>query len=603
MILPKKKRMMILIGIISGIALIAILALLYITFATDIFKSKEELFDRYILDAIETADNFIIDDFSEDLSNKEYESDANFKINFIKGINTGEEDSSNSFNDLNLKVSSKVDNKNKFDYKLFSLYKGSNQIGKLEYVRDDDIYGIHLPGIRQYMCVKNENLLQLFDEESLTEQQKKYIKDTIPEIKFDLSDFKFTDSEKEQLISTYRKILSENTSKENYLKQNSALITFNKESINVNTYTLSLTKEKYNNLRIKLLEQLEKDEIVLNKIDNIQNKINEIYTLEKDYKQEFVKNIEEEILEIKNNNIGQEEVKISVYVKNGKTIRIHIDDKTIISTIDFIDENSGKSIKISMSKPDIVADSTEIEIKKEIKENENAFNIYYQKMKDQDIKEIKVSLKDTKSSENDINKTYEISYDDGNNKITFNYEDNIEIVDFISKDVNYADNNIILNDLDEETRNKVYKAIEDKGGQQIDLIKRNIQLTDLKDIISVFDPEDNFQIDEIGVSQKDKERFNSQFELYQGDEVKGSDMESLLNIAENNSSKAEIVTKEKDNVEIRISIKEGNTDSEGIQTVREVFEEREYANKKYKVVANYSEDGFVNEIVITYTKQ
>ncbi|MBQ3414277.1 MAG: hypothetical protein IJH39_02800 [Clostridia bacterium] len=601
MIMPKKKRTMIFAAIVSGIVLVAILLLMYVAFATDALKSSEELFGKYLINGLENTSEFIDTYQTDNLADKKYQSEANIKLNYIKDFNN-EQNSSNSFNDLVLKVNSQTDENDKYDYKLITLYKNSEKIGKIEYAKDDDMYGIHLPGIRQFMCVKNENLTQLFDMETLTEEQKKYVKDTIPEFDFDLSEFKFTEGEKEQLINTYRKIVSENTSKSNYSKQNGALITFNKESIKVNTYTLTMKKEDYNNLKIKILEQLQKDEIILGKIDKIQNKINEFYSLPKDYKQEFAKKINDEIEEIRNNNIGQEEVKMSVYAKDGKTKRIYIDDKTTTCTMDFIENNSTKTIKISTNKPDIVADSTEITLTSKKENNENEYKFYFQKVKAEDIDEFEISLTDNKQ-ENNIHKNYNISYNDENNKITFNIEDNIEFVDDITKNDNFENNKIIINDVNEAMKKRIFDAIKDKGGQQLDFIYGKIQLKDLEDIISIFDSEEKITLENVGITQKDKQMFNSQFEFYQGNEIAATQIVELLDAVKENTNKVEIISKDRDNVNVKISVEKGKDDSEGIRTAKEVFENREFSYNKYNVIIKYSEQGIVNEILITYNRQ
>ena len=77
----------------------------------------------------------------------------------------------------------------------------------------------------------------------------------------------------------------------------------------------------------------------------------------------------------------------------------------------------------------------------------------------------------------------------------------------------------------------------------------------------------------------------------------------MLSVLEGNSSKAEIVTNEKDKIEMKIAIESEKSDTEGIQEIKELLNEKNNLSKKYSIKFNYSDEGFINEAVITYTKK
>ena len=85
--------------------------------------------------------------------------------------------------------------------------------------------------------------------------------------------FDFTDEEKQQLANKYIGIIQSNISAEKYYKQSNAMITINNKSIQANAYSIKLTIEEYNNLYIKILEQIANDEIILSRIDLIEDEI------------------------------------------------------------------------------------------------------------------------------------------------------------------------------------------------------------------------------------------------------------------------------------------------------------------------------------------
>lgn len=602
MILPKKKRIMIIVVTISLIAMIAIGLLLYISLATDSLKSNDELFGKYMVSALENVEEFAKFEKDDRLETNKYESSMQIKLNYTKNIDTTDKNQNNNLNSTTLKIDSQVDNVTKYNYKLLSLYKDSEQIGKTEFVRNDNIYSIHLPGIKQYVSVRNGNLKELFNDGILTEEQKNLIPDSIPEFKFDISEFEFTKEEKEQLISKYKKIIDENTSKENYTKQNNALITVDKKDVNVNAYTLVLPKESYNDLRIKLLEQLKDDEIILNKIEKIQNKCEEFNIKNLDYKKNFTEYIEKTIKNIKDTNIGQEEVKVTVYVKNKKAVKLIIDDKQTKTTIDFVGENPNATIKVTYTKADITADETTMTFSKKKEDNQKSLDIYVQRIKDQKNDEFELKISQTEQN-GTINNSYNVTYNNGKNEIKLNAEESIRFVEAFSKDINYDGNNIIFNDVDTEAKNRILKAIIDKGGQQLNILNNSIKIEDIIDIFSMVDTGESISLEENGTTEKDKERFNSQFEFYQGEDVSANDVEQLLGSLENNSSSAQIITNEKDKIEIKIAVENGKSDSVGIEKVRELINDKSNSNKKFNITFGYSNDGLIKETLISYTKK
>ena len=78
------------------------------------------------------------------------------------------------------------------------------------------------------------------------------------------------------------------------------------------------------------IDKTQRDEIILNKIESIQNKINSINinsSESKDLKESFAEEIDLQIEKINKTNIGNQETKIIVYENSGKTIRTAIQGK------------------------------------------------------------------------------------------------------------------------------------------------------------------------------------------------------------------------------------------------------------------------------------
>lgn len=602
--MPRKKRIAIIIAMISIILLVVFSILIYLIVATDTFKSNKELFEKYAFKTFENFENFLTSDTQNSLNNDKYTSEAQLKINYVTNMNTTAENQTNDLNSTSLNINSQVDKNNNYDYKEIYLEKDSEKLGSFEYIQDDDIYGIHLSGIKQYVSVKNNNLKELAEDLDLTDEQISYIPNTISDINFDISDIKFTEEEKEQIASTYANVISDNVSKDNFSKQKSALITVGDKDVNTNAYTLTLNKEQYNNLKIKLLEQLAKDEIILSKLSILQDKITEFYPMNSiDYEQKYVDEINNIIKEIQDTNIGQEEVKITVYENLKQTVRILIDDKTTKTTLDFIGQNPNITIEATITKYDTVENSMVAVIEKVKQDNQNKFSVSFERIKSEETQKLEFILIDINNN-NSMEREISLSYNNGTNQISLNIDNEINLVkSFEQKEELTNENNIILNDLDKEKAKIIIGKLKNKASKQLNSIYDKINTDDITEAFSIFSMGETITVGDGEITENQKNRFNSQFEFYQGDEVETSDIKALLSTLKNNTSKAEIVSDDKDNIKIRIFVESGKKDDNGILKIEELLDENDNKGKKYKVRISYGDNGLINGIAITYTKE
>lgn len=93
------------------------------------------------------------------------------------------------------------------------------------------------------------------------------------------------------------------------------------KNITTNAYILKLTNEELNNLYVDLLESLKQDEIILNKIESIQNKINSINinsSESKDLKESFAEEIDLQIEKL---------IRLILEIKKPKLLYMKIQEK------------------------------------------------------------------------------------------------------------------------------------------------------------------------------------------------------------------------------------------------------------------------------------
>lgn len=601
--MPRKKRIATIVIVISFVIILLCAVLIYLLTATDVFKSDKELFGKYLFKTSENIENFFENYEQEELT--KYTSQMKAKINYTADMNTTAEDNQNNLNNIILNVDSQVDKESNYDYKEIYIKNSDEKLAKLEYLKNNDIYAVRVDGIKQFVAIKNQNLKDFSQKMGLSEDQINLIPNELDEKKIDFEKIKFTEDEKKQIANRYLKILNENVSKEKFSKQSNALITINGNDMNTNAYSLTLTKEQYNNLKIKILEQLKDDETILNKLELLKNETENIYKdANSDYKQNYINSIETTIKEIQDTNIGQEEVKISVYVNNKKTVRVIIDDKTTKTTMDFVDkDNKNKVMELNITKYDTVENSVIATIKRENQDNNEKISISIESIKAEEVHKLEMLLGNTKKS-NNIIKDFSISYNNGTNQLVFNVEDNIEKKENLENKIELTkNNNIILNELEQNKASIIISKVLEKVLNQINSIQNKVNEEDITSILSMFSTGESISLGDGTITENEKNRFNAQFEFYEGDEVQLEDIQALLTALKDNTSKVEIISNDKDDIKIKISVKSQKNDEKGIEQVKQLLESKDNKDKKYKVKVGYGENGLINAIAIVYVKE
>lgn len=338
--MPRKKRRMIMIGTILLILLILTIAFIIVYMNTDMFKSSHVLFTKYIGQNVENLSksyhNTEVSQLEEMLQNSKYETNTNIKVNYTQSIGTTAENSDNAINQLEIVGKGQVDKNEKYNYQDVQLLKQEEKIAELEYIENEDKKAIKFSDLfSQYIGGENENLKELFSKEDDEDLANSF---SIEEIQKDIRNiFEFSEEQKKDIQKKYTNIINNNTSKDNFTKQKNQTIQINEKSINVNAYTLTLTKEKMNQKFLDVLQEIKQDTDILAKADQI-GELEKKYKIvtEVDTKERFIKQVEEIIDNITKNNIGQEQAKIIVYENYHNAVRTEIQSPDFEFTIDFL---------------------------------------------------------------------------------------------------------------------------------------------------------------------------------------------------------------------------------------------------------------------------
>lgn len=614
--MPRKKRIAILvIAIILTILIIAgILGYLYLK--TDTFKPKETLFAKYLIQNFENINILKIENASEiedTLNNNKYTSQIKGTIEYTENLGTSSENKENKINDVGIKINSNVDKINNYDYKDISIESGNEKLLGLEYLKQDETYGIRLNDIQEFASIENNG------QSNNSEETKIYnIEKLASTIDFN-SILDFTDEEKQTLANTYIGIIQSNVSSDKYYKQSNAMITINNKSVQANGYFIKLTLEEYNNLSIKILEQISIDETILSRIDLIEDEIKAKYS---DYNQEetlrekFVNYINEKIEKIQNNNIGSEEVKLTVYENNMKTVRTSIEKSTEKLTLDLYGESSIKIDRV------VLGDSTEEQILKiEKTKSDVQFNtlLEYEKLQDNEI--IKnIQLNYLQNFENDkLNKEIELAISNEDYEGILKIEDNTEIVEEFENQITLDTNNVKLGELPQETKEIIKQILNENFEKQLSNLYSVVTLDDYRTMLENLDiiEKTSVQLPINGeVTEIERKRFNSQFEFFVSENLTFDNIKQLVNTAKNNFEDMRILTKDgkveeldtekldssnkdasdyKKNIsEILIYIKQNSNNTEKQESLLEFLDDNK--NNKYTVSINYDDNGLVRVV-------
>lgn len=621
--MPRKKRIALAIAIPSIIVIIIIITGILLYLNTDMFKSNKTLFFKYFgknsENIKEIEEIFESTEYEKNLQNNKYTDDINIKVNYTNNLQTTSEDNSNTINNVKLLIKGEEDKNNKYSYKDFKLEKDKNiatntenqsssensnesnnkeqNIMEVEYIKNDNNYGIRFSDLfKQYLLVENNNLKDLFRKIGYSEQELENVPDSIEINDITLSDIKFTEDEIKQLSEKYSEIINKKVSKEKFEKNSKQVITINEKNITTNAYILKLTNEELNNLYVDLLESLKQDEIILNKIESIQNKINSINinsSESKDLKESFAEEIDLQIEKINKTNIGNQETKIIVYENSGKTIRTAIQGKDYEINFDYINTQDEKNIELIVKKDEI--ETYNIKLKKD--KDGIKLEIY----SNDETNPIKISLEQNKNeSDKKCSNNINLKYENANSKLEVSAEQEINIVDNFENENTLNDqNSILLNGLEKEQLQAVLNQVSEEVQQKINSISEEVKINDIQEILEelgIINKQQNIEAG--GITETEKNRFNSKFEILKGEELDNENVLKVVEAVKDNIINAQVDTNEE--IKIEISRNESNQDIE--KSLEEYIKKEK--EKKYDIKIEYDEDTeLVKYIIMTPAKK
>ena len=550
------------ISVFLVVSLIVVGIILYLK--TDSFKSNEELFQRQFLQNIDIVNNLC--DISIESEYRKILEENNFnettKLNLKYIDSDGKED--NFIGNI-----TGIDNKqSNISFKDITIDYGTTNVMNMTYLKENNIHGIRFIKGTKFATIDTDNditaVLKYFGIEDIIDSGK--IKTV------SLSDlFTLSNEEIEQLEKQYLSTVLQYITKDNYSKQKEQTITLsNNQSVIANAYILNLSAEQVETIYEKILSKLLNDEVILAKLENIDTKIKETgINLDKDIKTYFTDTVNKKINEI---DIKSGLV-IAVYEVEGTTVRttIESENKAI-----YIDKNSSNGV-------DINTQNTKISIK-----NENdALQVEYEDYNNNVIS----YTRNLNINGNDIKSVTNLKYSNNNIKALEIGIDRViktGATDEISTSFEKS-GKVLLNDYDEKSTEKNLEALKNRI---IKLLREKRDETNSVLLNYIIEYNNQLEENEKTEEENKRKKFNSKFELYEGENQEQNIVSNLLDEAGKNMSNYQMIGNNK----IKIYVEQGKENTDLVSEIKsKIYTEEQ---KEYNIKMGYDKNAKINEITI-----
>lgn len=410
----------------------------YACFATDVFKTKKQLFFSYLLS----------DDLTSDLKDKDLakylEKEQNTVFSNKGEITANILDNSDSsdvyamFNNGKITIEGKTDNVQKKSEQEVTVALAQGINVPIQLRRDGEIYGIKTNLLyNKYIAIKNENLKSLVEKLGMEDSED------VPN-QIDFANLTFSDSEIKQIKDKYTKVFYNSV-------ENDML---DKEKVDGQTkVTLNMSGEKFVSIVEEMVDTLKKDEKLL-------NKLSDGTTVEKLKEQldDFVKVLKD------TETSESDKLSIALYIKSNKLVKCEImlaDEDTTETIASFEKEDKKLTIKTfesnEMNNQISISKDTNADTLSYVVNIENTSS-YGEKANIQLTMQFK-NLSKLESVEENIEAVVKYSEDEDETAIKLNYNNvNTFLKDAEIESFN-SDNAIVLNDKSEDEINDLVETI------------------------------------------------------------------------------------------------------------------------------------------------
>lgn len=338
--MDKKKVLLIVLPIVLLVIIAGVMSVL--VFATDSFKSNQELFlrsfsqNKDLLDIIENENINIQNQWKKANS---YQSNGELTVTYDNGTNNQA---------INLKTITKHNSSNNRTYSEIALKKDDADLLKVSYVNCDDIYAVKCDDILgNYIGVQNRDLQLFAKKMGLGDAEIANIPNVL-----DLESIenigKITAEEKQHIMNTYFKVIADTISKDKYSKLEKQQVSVDGKNYETNAYQVTLDVATVKQIALNCLTTLKSDNTTLVMLSNLLSGlgINSEYTDITNMNKAIDQIISEIPTQIDNNQIA---INVTVYENNANLLKtvIEIQNQGTI-TINHINSNNGNQKEMTI---------------------------------------------------------------------------------------------------------------------------------------------------------------------------------------------------------------------------------------------------------------
>ena len=551
---------------------------------TNFFKSNELLFKKYFSKNIDNVANLF--DFSKQSEKVQKILENDYTEEMSINLKYTDENEEN----FTIKGKGIINNSEKSSYRKISCNYKDEDILDIELLKQNDIYGLRFTNlIKQFVSIENKDISHLLSNLGYNGE---YVEN---KINFDNIDIfgliEFTEEECNKLKEEYAKLIFENLDKQNYSSKSNSLITLNNgESVNTKSYMLMVNKNELDNICRRIINKAIDDEVILGKINKIDDAISNLGIKEKENLQSRYKSKLQEIYDSMDYK-GEDDRKfvITAYAKNDEVVRIYVKTEFVEY---YIDKDTKQDNAMSLKIVKLTNEGTDTRVFSLVNSDiikykyNNNDNTYFEVNVSNEVENDKLNLINNISYESEnispINIFIENKYDfSTNEEINVTFEKN---------------RNILLNKYDKETIQSISDSLENIIIKKLKESQERINSNMLDKIINYINNEHQEILGERKEEFEEKKKgFNNKFLLYEGKKVEYENIKKLLYVTGKNMKEYKVSD---DNI-IRIYLEENKDNTEKANEILNLLTEQDL----YNVKMNYSEDGMIESIDLSIFKE
>lgn len=627
-----KKKTGIVIGVVATlVVLIAVGVFAFLYFMTDIFKSNQQLFWKYVSNSEQLVKVISSENEANQKIWKEshsYTAKGDLSIAVTKATGTKE---------IKLGTTERHNQNTGRTYSDVTLYNEEAELLKVSYINSGDIYALYCKDIYEpyYIGFRNnfEELLEKFNTTG----------DTVTNLSnFDLGKIwnastKLTQEEKTYLANAYSSTILEHISENKYAKVDKTAVEISNQSYEVAGYQLQLNQEDIKQILVAVLTKTKEDTQIM----SILHKILEVEEAD------MISAIEQTIVLLQERNFEETNLTITVYNVGKGLTRIQMNDSEKVELILDIDDSKANKKNITIKINSENAEPTtgmQVSIEKRILDSMIIYTTNIMDNKGEYQITMNTSLGNIINDK--IENNSKITIIDNDATIETSYYKTIQIATEEVDVQELTDSSaVIINNYPKEQLDNFFTVIGNRIEEMIPekIAQLNIPMTDAQDglyylegiVSSIFtvmnangvpqpisatgmtivsglkqvvlfmnnNIESSVGNSSTSLVEQEKQIFNQKFELYKGEGINGTLARTLLsNIITSNTSyiedKDRIVKVRLDGNKIK---KPGNWSEQGESDTAKLSQLRNNikAGNQYNVTIEYNTKGFVEIITIT----